>query len=330
MSLALRALLSEIIDYAGLFPPAKLPLEQALRNYADYRQGPDRWMLGRFICPAARLSELAPFQEGLFQTGAPFVFSALGRGGNSAAEFLSGLQADLEAVTAFRERHGPRVVVDVFEVRLPAELTAPNTARALAGLLASATEMLEAYGPPPITPFYEAALAADWQEALATVLGVLANGNQYGSGPRQDYRPAVLKLRCGGLEASAVPSVAQLAHVVTACRSLAVPLKATAGLHHPVRHFDNALQTRLHGFLNVFGAAVLAHLHHLDEDKVRQIVADEEASDFRFEDAGFRWNGLEATPEEIDTARRQFAISFGSCSFDEPRQDLRALGLLCC
>jgi hypothetical protein len=32
MSAGLRALLTGIVDYAGLFPPAKLPLDQAIRN----------------------------------------------------------------------------------------------------------------------------------------------------------------------------------------------------------------------------------------------------------------------------------------------------------
>src|SRR5437016_3577280 len=98
MSPSLRALLAGIVDYAGLFPPARLPLEQAIRNYACYRIEPENWMLGRFICPAARLAELAPFHEELFQTGPPFVFSALGRGGATVAEFLEGLRADLEAI----------------------------------------------------------------------------------------------------------------------------------------------------------------------------------------------------------------------------------------
>jgi hypothetical protein len=328
MFLSLRALLSGIIDYAGLFPPAKLPLDQAIRNYAHYRQEPDHWMLGRFICPAARLTELDPFHEELFQSGDPFVFSVLGRGGNTAAEFLRSLEADLETLAAFRQRHEARVVADVFEVRLPAEEIGPNTGRTLAMLLAAAAELLEAYGPPEITPFYEAALDADWHEALSMVIGVVANGNSYGSHQRQYCRPAGFKLRCGGLEASAFPSIGQVAYLVTACRSLGVPLKATAGLHHPIRHFDNALQTRMHGFVNVFGAAVLAQVHRLSEDQVRHIIADEEAQNFVFEDAGFRWNGFEARPEEIRAARQQFAVSFGSCSFEEPRQDLRALGLL--
>src|SRR4051812_41630301 len=66
MTFGLRTLLAGIIDYAGIFPPARLPLEQAIRNYARYRQGPASWMLGRFVCPAAQLTPLAPLIDELF------------------------------------------------------------------------------------------------------------------------------------------------------------------------------------------------------------------------------------------------------------------------
>ena len=49
-----RAFLAGLIDYAGLFPPAALPLGPALAEYARHRAGPDAWMLGRFIVPAGR------------------------------------------------------------------------------------------------------------------------------------------------------------------------------------------------------------------------------------------------------------------------------------
>ena len=57
MSATLRVLLGSIVDYAGLFPPARLPLDQAVRNYLRYRSEPESWMLGRFVLPAARLDE---------------------------------------------------------------------------------------------------------------------------------------------------------------------------------------------------------------------------------------------------------------------------------
>src|SRR5262245_16658395 len=57
---SLHSLLSGILDYAGLFPPAALPLEQAVRQYARHRHEGDAWLLGRFVCPAAKLMELKP------------------------------------------------------------------------------------------------------------------------------------------------------------------------------------------------------------------------------------------------------------------------------
>src|SRR5437870_206137 len=61
MSASLRALLDQSIDYAGLFPPAKLPLDEALRNYARYRKETESWMLSHFVSPVERLAELAEF-----------------------------------------------------------------------------------------------------------------------------------------------------------------------------------------------------------------------------------------------------------------------------
>jgi hypothetical protein len=58
MTASARALLSGLIDYAGLFPPASLSLEEAVANYAKYLKGEYGWMLGKFIVPAALAREL--------------------------------------------------------------------------------------------------------------------------------------------------------------------------------------------------------------------------------------------------------------------------------
>ncbi len=55
---SLRILLSDAIDYAGLFPPASLEMPAAAQNFARYLNGEFRWMLGRFVVPAERLLEL--------------------------------------------------------------------------------------------------------------------------------------------------------------------------------------------------------------------------------------------------------------------------------
>src|SRR5215204_7475357 len=55
---ATRALLSGLIDHAPLFPPASLPLDEALDDHRRARSSPHSWMVGRFVCPASRLGDL--------------------------------------------------------------------------------------------------------------------------------------------------------------------------------------------------------------------------------------------------------------------------------
>ena len=54
----LADLLDAAIDYAGLFPPAALPMDRAIEEYLQYRRSPDAWALGHLIAPASRLDEL--------------------------------------------------------------------------------------------------------------------------------------------------------------------------------------------------------------------------------------------------------------------------------
>ena len=61
---ALQTLLHEVVDYAGLFPPAALPIDEAAEHYATYRASDEAWMLGRFVVPAGRLAELRGVPNG--------------------------------------------------------------------------------------------------------------------------------------------------------------------------------------------------------------------------------------------------------------------------
>lgn len=129
------------------------------------------------------------------------------------------------------------------------------------------------------------------------------------------------KVRTGGVSAEAFPSSRDLARFLETCARFQVPFKATAGLHHPLR------AGQMHGFLNVFLGAVF--LHPGLEPALLPVLLEETSSDvFRFDDDGVAWRGRRATNQQIHDARERFAIAFGSCSFDEPIEDLRALHLL--
>src|SRR5262245_56527901 len=112
MQAALRKLLAGLIDYAGLFPPAQLPLPEPVTNYLAYRSSTDAWMLGRFVIQASRLHELP-------DVTADMHISALGRGGADAQNFDQGLRDDLADIAVCRERHQGRVTIDVLETKPP-------------------------------------------------------------------------------------------------------------------------------------------------------------------------------------------------------------------
>jgi hypothetical protein len=321
MFASVRALLSGIIDYAGMFPPAKLPLEEAIRNYARYRTEPESWMLGRFICPLERLRELEPFLLELFQNGPPLQISALGRSGTSLVD-------DLKIAADFNNRYEIEklATVDGLELRLPEGLfgSAETELEKTSVIDLEACRKMDTVAPANLPIFFELPLTEDWQKNMTAFAGILfcarASKNSYASGG--------LKIRCGGMEPSAFPSRDQVASIITTCRDKGLPLKATAGLHHPMRHFDPEVQVHMHGFLNVFIAGVLTFANRRTEKEVQAIIEDEDPKDFVFDEEGLRWKTYRAKTAQIEKARKEFITSFGSCSFDEPRDDLRGLGLM--
>src|SRR5215831_15967464 len=56
---SLQALLGNLIDYAGLYPPAALPLPIVTERYRGFRASPEKWILGRLVLPAAKLADMA-------------------------------------------------------------------------------------------------------------------------------------------------------------------------------------------------------------------------------------------------------------------------------
>jgi hypothetical protein len=128
------------------------------------------------------------------------------------------------------------------------------------------------------------------------------------------------KIRCGG--ATAAPAVEAVAEFVAACRDAGVRFKATAGLHHAIRAGD------AHGFLNVLAAAVFAHAQGLTADELVPLLAEEDPSAFAVDAGGLSVRDHRAGAEEIAAARDELFVAYGSCSFDEPVEDLTGLGVL--
>jgi hypothetical protein len=300
---SLRTLLAHSIDYAGMFPPCSLDLEQALKNQSDYVRSPDAWILSAFVLSVDQFTA-AKEHLSQFDPQHPLRVSALGPKTHNAAAFLAVLPKVVSALQSFSAHNVDLLVVDQFEMLLPsdADLDLLQYARSLVGEL---------------TTFWEAPV-----EMAARMIALLAEHNS-----DTDSLPFGYKLRTGGVTADAFPSSAQIAKALVLPADYQVPMKFTAGLHHPIRQFRAEVQTKMHGFLNVLGAAVLAAEHKWNEEQTARMLDDEDASSFSFADDFFGWREWKIDSDRLE-ARRKFVTSFGSCSFDEPREDLHLLGLL--
>lgn len=300
---SLRALLSRSIDYAGMFPPCSLALEPALTNHATYVLSSEAWMLSTFVLAVGQFGA-AKQSLSQFDPNHPLRISALGPKTDDVSAFRDALAETISAVRSFEASNVDLIAANQLEMPLPrgADLTLLKEAGSTIGNLIT---------------FWEAPV-----DSARDTIDLLAEYN-YGAGNLSfGY-----KLRTGGVTADAFPTSAQIAKALVTPANHQVPIKFTAGLHHPIRQFRDEVQTKMHGFLNVLGAAVLAAEHRWNEAQTSEMLEDEDAGAFSFDEDFFTWREWKIDTKRIE-ARRRFVISFGSCSFDEPREDLRALDLL--
>ncbi len=331
MKKSIKAMLEKAIDYAGLFPPAGLSIEDALANYNVYRHNQESWMLSRFICPTTKFSEFEEVYLGLINNEEEsYSISALCGKPEKPDQFIKCFNEETNAINCFVKSNNGKIIVDVLEMCLPLGIASDSDGfiNALAGELK--TNSFKNIGGNPTQVYFEATLNSDWQDELKSVINVIAGFNNKHLSPSLSERKTIIgfKFRCGGVKAEQYPSIEQTAYCVKLCAEMNVPLKLTAGLHHPFRHFNENAQTKMHGFFNIFAAALLCHKHNLDENALIKIIGDEDRGSFIFEENEFAWKNQRISVDEITKGRKTSIISFGCCSFEEPKYDLQKAGLL--
>ena len=287
---ALPALLDSLIDYAGLFPPAKLPMADAVRNHAAYLHGRQAAMLGRFILPAARIAE--------FETAYATLTASEKSGWRLSLLGSTDASADAAAIVGFNQHH-PRARIDAVEAKAssPAEITA-----------------LSAAFPASLELWIEIPSNADPSTLLAAIKSA-------GRGA---------KIRTGGVTADAFPPAADITRFLAACHTTGVVCKATAGLHHPLRadyrltYEPGSACGPMFGFLNVFLAAALIDSGGSTSDATA-LLADTHVANFSCTPDALAWRGHPFSIAQLTAARRALCRSFGSCSFTEPIEGLQEL-----
>jgi hypothetical protein len=140
------------------------------------------------------------------------------------------------------------------------------------------------------------------------------------------------KIRTGGITKEAFPNSPEIVKFMRVCIAANVPFKATAGLHHPLKctkpltYEQNAPVGTMHGFLNLFLSACFLR-QDLNNSFVHNLINETDAGKLEFADEGVLWKEHAVLNQTIETVRTKNAISFGSCSFLEPIEDLQNAGL---
>ena len=357
MEKSLDTLLRGLIDYAGLFPPASLDMPAAVRNYAVYRQSAEAAWLGRFVVPAARLEEMARAVETMIAEETMGAAANRGAGSDNGPD--AGESADSDPVPGpwrLSALIGPDPSADFRTIRDFNRLHGGAGARADMGeavgaggasgaVAASGTVAADAASTrrqPLLVDVLEMKVGTPG-DVEAAMAGKPEGLTAYFEIPiQQDPSPLLLaiggaggraKVRTGGVTGDLFPAPELLARFLLACARAGVPFKATAGLHHPVRsvrpltYAPGSPTALMHGFLNVFLAAAFA-AEGMAEGTLAALLTEESPSAFRFEAGAVSWRGHSLPEARLAKARRDFAIAFGSCSFEEPREDLSEAGLL--
>jgi hypothetical protein len=285
-------------DYAGLFPPASQDMRAAVESYASYLSGADRAYLGRFIVPISRLQEFSNAASGL-----------LPRGPESEPWRLSVLLVEVaentrEQLLSFNRAHLPgndrgHAIIESVE------------AKATTG---EEVGVVRAAVPSQFVLYIEIPLSGDPLPLVQAIGAAHARA----------------KVRTGGVTADAFPHSRSLLDFIAACNRAHVAFKATAGLHHPLRgsyrltYEPGSEQGVMYGYLNVFlAAAVLAT--GATEDVALQVLEEGDPSAFSFGDESICWRDHEIMAADIRSIRENVAISFGSCSFREPVDEIAEL-----
>lgn len=285
-----------MIDYAGLFPPAKLELEPALAEYVGLKE--DRaWLVDLFVCPSNKLQDLDSLcrRKGIEGLGV----SVIGNPLEQPDKTLASLERDIQ-----RMEGCVNLEFGAYEVKVSVHEDGP---------IHRALKAIDRCGMGDLVEdvYVEFEWSSHLEESMHDLAGVNPN---FG-----------VKGRTGGVTADLFPSVEDVAHLIHTAVSIEIPFKLTAGLHEPLRYLDKSLDIHRHGFLNVCLASALALAGDIPTSEIEKILLIEDGKLITFDDERIHVGELSLRADDLDLFQDWFG-GFGSCSVDEPVDGLKKLG----
>ncbi len=280
----MRDVFAGIVDYAGLFPPASLTMADAVARYAEYRRGPDAWMLGRFVLAGSRLAELASAR-----TDADGVWPL-------SAVLGAHIPNEVAQVEAFLARESRRFAVEAIETRV----TSPGQVLVLGEQIPSKWER-----------FFEVPSEGSYSKLVQAIgqVGAFAKIRTGGTSIEQFPEPEQLTRFL----------IAVTTHGVRfkATAGLHHPLRGD----YPLTYEANAARGTMYGFVNLLLAT--AELVRSGDGEVAQAILEEGTPGaIQLSPEAITWREVRYEADELRAVRDAHFVGFGSCSFREPVDEL--------
>jgi len=316
---SLQAAFGGLVDYAGFAPPAETNPVLVVSNYADYRKSPHKQMVNRLVQRAvynAKETQLDTSDFLVLQIDQKKI--PAGEIWPVSALFLTDpLVAQQSREQTKRFKYGERQL-SVFSQLLDGKIVV-DSIEMPAQSVKSVEYIVNRFATDNRHVYIEVPVETPQTEAI---LDAIAQHKDKG---------VFAKLRTGGPKP---PSFEQTADFMIKAAQLEVGYKFTGRLHGLVAHTvtekkgEGGVEIEESGYLNAVVASALSRLAANGEivsALVAQVLAEKDINAFTITSEGISWNGQFISTELIEETRKKSLHSIGSCSFEEPVDELKKI-----
>tara|TARA_R110000868_G_scaffold306734_4_gene568162 strand:+ start:31118 stop:32107 length:990 start_codon:yes stop_codon:yes gene_type:complete len=329
MNKSIEQLLTSSVNYAGLYPPAGLKLNEALRNYVDFSHSKYAWMLANFLMPHSELPALASFADRKHKLKGPLSLCITGPETKTLFEFKNSINSIEEEIKVAHRGYPGEVRTNLLELKLPLSsvetLNPEELVKAMEVVVSTTAESRLL----PHRVFFEIPGTEFDAEITKKIIKVIAVHNKSILKRKiQNYLFSGIKINCSAKGAGKTPSASYLADVILYARDANVAVKFSGKENTPYPSYNYSLGSKVHGFINVFAASILAYTQDLNLEETVEVLEEMNPENFSFKDDYFAWRELAAPIMEVKMLRMLSITSFNFTNFSDPITGLKELGYL--
>ncbi len=321
---SINYLLSNSIDYAALKPPVEAPIRKAFENYAALTHDENSWILSRFVIPYSQISDMVRFSDRYDSVKGPLNLCIFGPIVDSLHDFkTSVLNIEKDILYAHSGFPG-EVKTNVLELTLPT-LSVENfnddeLVKAIEVVVRTSADSKIL----PDRVFFEIPGNTYDINLAKKILKVIAVHN------KSVYKRKIENYLFSGFKINCTPDPTSkfLAELIQSARDANVAIKFAGHNVNSFTYFDDDINMKIHGFINIMLAGLLSYSQALTIDEAIEVLDEKNPLNFTFKDNYIAWKEYATPATEIKMLRMLSYISFNLTHFNLPRVDFKKHSIL--